>query len=291
MGNFNPEELKELFDSSLGQSMWNYLNSSDGKSRMLRATELGQPAEDAINEVIYDEFGAPLDDDEVYTLISHMVNYIMVEMGYTLIERIQRSYHHKMISSCRYRMTKYRPTVMDILGVGRTQIHKPYKTWLEKKDTNRAIFDMFFNPYVIFEITGKAVFEDFDRVEGDPEISRNMLEPGSPYTIISDLSTDEIYLRIKIFYTQVLDRCLGKSAEEQEVILFGKNNHFSMTPGLIEASEEYIRRMTLYPTDSTLQDLAEKILSGILEYAFHAKDEYGVKMNQYARALKIRFQG
>lgn len=288
METYNPDEFKEIFESQIGQSIWEYLNSDDGKAKMQTASDLGQPAEGAVNDVLFTQFGKEMNEYDVHEAISHMVKHIMESLDYRLIERKQHSFRNLFpIWSTRYSKSKYPRSVMDIIQIGRTQVFKPYKTWLERKDTNDAIFDICFDGSdAIVEITGKAVFEDFETTESDPKIERKIFAPGSHYTIIFDLTVDDIYLRINNFYINILEKCLGKTIEDQEVILFGENSFYSLKPGLIENSAVYIRYLPVVPTQVQLDDLVKQIIfGGILEYAYHAKDDYGVEMGQYAKVL------
>jgi hypothetical protein len=140
---------------------------------------------------------------------------------------------------------------------------------------------------IIIEITGKAVFESSFTELRDKKIDFNC-KPGSCYTVLSELTASDLYLRIKNFYCDILDNCLGKTTSEQQDYVFRFNKPNSMIPwpsGHIEKSEEYIRSLPESSVDANLKDLAMQIISGILEYAYHAKDESGVKMHQYAKAL------
>lgn len=290
MKTFTNEELQQLFDSVIGQSIWNFLNSDSIIEKMHTSTQKGQFIEDVLYDLLTLQWRNELENPKVQDLIKEMLQQIMRRLGYTLVERIfHTNTTYQFVTSSRYKKTRHKLSVMDILGVGRCNFYMDNKIWLHKKDTNNAIFDLFFDePEVVVEVTGKAVFEDFNTNNCEPPMDRNIFEPGSAVTILSELSTGEIYLRIRYFYLSVLDKCLEKITQTQEVILFGVNKRFPMALGLIEDSEATIRSMTLYPTDTDLRALADNILSGILEYAFDAKDEYGVKMSQYAKALKKR---
>jgi len=105
--------------------------------------------------------------------------------------------------------------------------------------------------------------------------------------VLDELSQEEIYQRIKKFYNKVLDNCLGKSVKEQEIYLYGSQVSFGvLKPGVIEASEEYIRGLPDTHEKADLNDLCEQIRSGKLEYGYHVADEYSVKMKVYMEILK-----
>ena len=170
--------------------------------------------------------------------------------------------------------------------------HFMYK-WIEKKNIGNASFFFRLKDSVYFiDITkGKAVFEDIEITEED-ELSefREILRFGTGnYTILSELSTDDIYERTKNFYKEILTHCIDKSVNEQHEYLFRFNepNLNRLIPtGVIGNSEKYLKNLPNNPIKEDFENLINQIISGDLEYAFHAKDEYGVKMHQYAIALK-----
>jgi hypothetical protein len=139
---------------------------------------------------------------------------------------------------------------------------------------------------VVVTITGKAVFLEDIITNSNQRTIKFVCNPGSYCTILSKLSVSDIYLRIKNYYNIVLYNCLNKTAKEQQKFLFGENHFLSLSSGLIEESEVYIRNLPIKPNNIQLKDLILKIEKGILEYANHAKDEYGVEMVQYAKALE-----
>lgn len=171
------------------------------------------------------------------------------------------------------------------IGAGAIAVYKELVYSQHKGD---AEFDFKTNTDpVSITITGKAVFEEFKTREDLKKIEF-ICNPGSCYTILSDLTTSEIYLRIRNFYFDILDDCFGKTTSEQQDYVFRFNKPISMITWSsvhIEKSEEYIRSLPESSVDANLKDLAMQIISGILEYAYHAKDESGVKMHQYAKAL------
>lgn len=177
-------------------------------------------------------------------------------------------------------------TVLSTIGVGAIAI---YREQINSQNSGDAVFEYnIISDPVIVEITGKAVFEEFETKEVPKKIEFKC-NPDSCYTILSDLINPEIYFRIKNFYNDILDNCLGKATSEQHDYVFRFNEPNSMRPlasGLIEESEKYIRNLPESSNRANLEDLIGQIISGLLEYAFHAKDEYGVKMHQYAIALK-----
>lgn len=174
---------------------------------------------------------------------------------------------------------------LDTLGIGAIHL---YRELVEGQNKGYAKFGFDTNSDPVkVTITGKAVFEDFE-IREVPKKIEFVCNPGSCCTMLSKLTVSEIYLRIKSFYSDILDNCLGKTISEQQDYLFRFNEPNSMLPmasGFIEDSEEYIRNLPESSIDANHEDIVKQIIYGILEYAYHAKDESGVKMHQYANAL------
>ena len=141
---------------------------------------------------------------------------------------------------------------------------------------------------VTVHITGSLVLKQFDIDMIDAVKDTFKVEIGEvsgTFIILNLLGSQQIYKKIKSFYTRVLEDCLEKTIEEQSAYLFGDNKR-KLKAGVIEESVEYIRSLPDRITNELLIDLATQIESGILEYAYSAKDNYSVKMEQYARSLK-----
>lgn len=93
-------------------------------------------------------------------------------------------------------------------------------------------------------------------------------EKGATYTILDELDSDTIYLRIRSFYEDILRK------------------EGDMDPEKVRKSEDYIRRLSGNPSWERKIDLCSEVLTGILEYAYGYKDNYGVTMGDYAKQLQ-----
>jgi hypothetical protein len=162
--------------------------------------------------------------------------------------------------------------------------------WFIEHDSANSSIDVTTDSGITINVDGNMVLDNFDIKKQYKDIQLRKIN--GHITILDDLTTEELYKRIRTFYLKVLDNFLGKKTEDQEKILFPnkKDSFVIMRPDLIEKSEEYIRNLSDNPKKEELNDLAEKIMSGILEYGFRAKDKYGVKMNQYAKSLKKKIR-
>lgn len=174
------------------------------------------------------------------------------------------------------------------IGVGSANI---YEKLVKSQNVGKATFRCKLNTEndtVYVTVKGKAVFKDFKNTQDNREIKFTCNPPENFCTILSELTASDIYLRIKNFYCDILDNCLGKTTSEQQDYVFRFNKPISRirwSSGHVEKSEEYICNLPESSEHANLKDLAMQIISGILEYAHHAKDESGVEMHQYAKAL------
>ena len=175
---------------------------------------------------------------------------------------------------------------LEIIGVGAIAVYEEL-VYSQHKGDAKFVFNIKTDPVEI-TITGKAVFDEFKPKEYLEKIKFICNPPDSFCTILSELTDSDIYLIIRNFYFDILDNCLGKMILEEQEYVFRFNKPISMIPWSsdhIEKSEEYIRNLPESSVYANLEDLAMQIKRGILEYAFHAKDESGVKMHQYADVL------
>lgn len=150
---------------------------------------------------------------------------------------------------------------------------------------------------ITIDVVGDVVLEDIDIVnidgiKGIYEVKFNIAN--GQITKLYELSTEEIYSRIKDYYESVLDKCLGKTIEEQYEIIFGNKNRGSNRPTeKIEDREDLIRNFSEFPTtenNEELEKIANEVLKYELEYTQEAMDEFSVKMKQYSEELLKRLK-
>ena len=180
------------------------------------------------------------------------------------------------------------------MGVG---IVKEIEDWLNKEGTTNAGYNIRPNKDrkgFIIDIDGDVVFKDFEIVnaKGIKGVYNIEFEGDTVnITILNQLSKEEVYTRIRDYYNSILNNCMGKTIEEQQDYLFGKNHmgnnpvEIKLKADLIEESEDYIKKLPDKPTPDQINDLGNQILSGILEYACPARDKFSVQMKQYAEVL------
>lgn len=81
---YNPEKFSSLYQSPLGQDLWQFLTSADNVARLETASELSKPAVEGIAEKLLDHFREKVLDDRVKQMIGHMVRQILEQNGWVL---------------------------------------------------------------------------------------------------------------------------------------------------------------------------------------------------------------
>jgi len=87
MDTYNSKGFKDIFDSPLGQQIWNYLNSKGAKELMELTSQLGHPAAEGIGDKLLDQFGVGVKEDRVKQATGHMIRHVMEGIGYELVQR------------------------------------------------------------------------------------------------------------------------------------------------------------------------------------------------------------
>jgi hypothetical protein len=73
-----------LYESEIGQRIWQHLNERDNLVRMETATALERPAAEGIEEPLLREFGEQVLNDRTKQMIGHMIRQIMEDRGYVI---------------------------------------------------------------------------------------------------------------------------------------------------------------------------------------------------------------
>lgn len=80
---YNPQNFKQLYETPLGDGLWQFLNKPDSLIRMETAAQLRRPPLEAISPYLIGAFGekalAPL---RVKQMVGHMVRQVMENNGY-----------------------------------------------------------------------------------------------------------------------------------------------------------------------------------------------------------------
>jgi hypothetical protein len=186
--------------------------------------------------------------------------------------------------------------VTDAVSIG---IIKKVDEWLIDNGTTGTGFTSALNKenkVIIIEVDGVVVLKNYEilNVDGIKGLYDVKIVPDTwSIEILDKIDKDILYERIRYYYNQVLDNCLDKSLEEQYKYLFPESRITIFPPpvylkkGEIERSEQYIRNLPDNPSIEQMDEFAEKIISGNLEYGYYAEDKYGIIMKQYAEELKV----
>ena len=78
-GNFS-----DLSNTELGRNLWDFLNESCSKEKMVVATRLHRPAVQGVDFELLGHFGQDVRQDRVKQMTGHMVRQIMEDQGYVL---------------------------------------------------------------------------------------------------------------------------------------------------------------------------------------------------------------
>ena len=89
---YKPGNFGDIFQTPLGQEIWEFLNTDDIWIRLELTTQLGHPAVEGIGDKLLDKFGDSLKKDDPYAdrlkqAIGHMVRPIMEANGYKLVQK------------------------------------------------------------------------------------------------------------------------------------------------------------------------------------------------------------
>ena len=79
-----PGSFSDVFKTSLGQRLWDFLNEHDNLIRMETATYLGRPAAEALGPNLLATFGDEVRVDRIKQLIGNMIRQIIEPRGYQM---------------------------------------------------------------------------------------------------------------------------------------------------------------------------------------------------------------
>lgn len=84
---YDPKGFKDIFETKLGQKIWDYLNTDEAWVRLELTTQLGHPAAEGIGDKLLEMFGDDVKEDRVKQAIGHMIRPIMIFHGYSLKQK------------------------------------------------------------------------------------------------------------------------------------------------------------------------------------------------------------
>lgn len=81
MPKYNPGVFKKIYETELGENLWDLLNQHDNFIRMETASKLFRPAVEAVLDELLKVFGDTVREDRVKQMIGHMIRQIMEQHG------------------------------------------------------------------------------------------------------------------------------------------------------------------------------------------------------------------
>ncbi|NJO54518.1 MAG: hypothetical protein HC829_06465 [Bacteroidales bacterium] len=101
---YQPQNFRDLFESELGQAIWQFMKRPENLVRMETATFLERAAVEPLAPGLLLEFGAEVAEDRLKQMIGHMARQIMEAMGYEIERPGLRITRESLFSSgARYR--------------------------------------------------------------------------------------------------------------------------------------------------------------------------------------------
>lgn len=85
---YKPKAFKGFYESNLGQRVWAFLNTPRIFDLMRLTSDLGKPAAEGIGDLLIEEFGAEVDNEDngwTKKAIGHMIRPIMEHHGYEIV--------------------------------------------------------------------------------------------------------------------------------------------------------------------------------------------------------------
>lgn len=103
MPDFDPAQFQNEYATPLGQDLWRFLNRDDIFARMETATDLGQPALQAVEDQLLATFGEAVLADRIKQMIGRMVRQVMEGHGFEHVTSDVRLNSVPFYKASRYR--------------------------------------------------------------------------------------------------------------------------------------------------------------------------------------------
>lgn len=100
---FDPSQFQNEYATPVGQELWKFLNLDDVIGRMETASDLGQPALQAIEDQLLAKFGDAILADRYKQMIGRMVRQVMESKGFEHVTSDVRMNSVPFYKASRYR--------------------------------------------------------------------------------------------------------------------------------------------------------------------------------------------
>ncbi len=81
---YNPEKFASLYETDLGQRIWDFLTRPENVARLETASQLSKPAVEGIEEQLLEAFREDVLADRVKQMVGHMVRQILEQRDWVL---------------------------------------------------------------------------------------------------------------------------------------------------------------------------------------------------------------
>ncbi|HEX4709701.1 hypothetical protein [Phenylobacterium sp.] len=103
MQTFDAAQFQKEYATELGRRLWLFLNRDDVVARMETATDLGQPALQAVEDQLLETFGEAVLADRIKQMIGRMVRQVMETNGFEHVTSDVRLNSVPFYKASRYR--------------------------------------------------------------------------------------------------------------------------------------------------------------------------------------------
>ena len=106
---YNAGSFSDVANTTLGQKLWEYLNSHESIIRMETATYLDRPAAEALCPDLLKTFGDEVRQDRIKQMIGNMIRQIIEPRGYQIDRqnvRVPPNRKDLFTSATRYKLSK-----------------------------------------------------------------------------------------------------------------------------------------------------------------------------------------
>jgi hypothetical protein len=108
------------------------------------------------------------------------------------------------------------------------------------------------------------------------------LNPGELQKV-QNLKHEELYMRIRDYYSNFTNKWNKMLNAEKENYIFGNGRTSSVD--YVDKSSVYLANHTGSPSVENSIDLAKNVIYKNLEYSYHDEVDYGIKMGAYAHYI------
>lgn len=137
---YDPQNFRDLYESELGSSIWDFMRRPDSLVRMETATYLGRSAVEPLGPYLVYEYGSEIEDDRIKQMIGHMARQIMEALDFELERKGMRITRGGLFTTGAKYADRNDPrgTSMKVTSEQRRAwlektAHGPFNIWIDKQ--------------------------------------------------------------------------------------------------------------------------------------------------------------